>query len=157
MTSVPGWPTCTRTSQGLPADGQPAGWALAVYFSVRAAGAAAAAPRGRRALAALAASRGEDRQQPLAALVTARWALGAVSAFGARHQALEDGGCQVGRVSWRGAHLPRQPRPALAWLSFRDVPDLLAERGLVVSHEAIRQWCATFGPAYAAGGRPRRA
>jgi putative transposase len=42
-------------------------------------------------------------------------------------------------------------------LSFRDVQDLLAERGIVVSHEAIRQWCATFGPAYAAGLRQRRA
>ncbi len=34
-------------------------------------------------------------------------------------------------------------------LSFRDVEDLLAERGLTVSYEAIRQWCRTFGPQYA--------
>ncbi len=31
-------------------------------------------------------------------------------------------------------------------LSFRDVEDLLAERGVTVSCETIRQWCQTFGP-----------
>ena len=30
-------------------------------------------------------------------------------------------------------------------LSFRDVEDLLAERGIIVSYETIRQWCAKFG------------
>ena len=34
-------------------------------------------------------------------------------------------------------------------LSFRDVEDLLAERGITVSYEAIRSWCWKFGPAYA--------
>ncbi len=34
-------------------------------------------------------------------------------------------------------------------LSFRDVEDLLAERGITVTYEAIRQWCRTFGPQYA--------
>ncbi len=34
-------------------------------------------------------------------------------------------------------------------LSFRDVEDLLAERGMIVSYESIRQWCRKFGPAYA--------
>jgi len=34
-------------------------------------------------------------------------------------------------------------------LSFRDVEDLLAERGISVSYESIRQWCNTFGPEYA--------
>ena len=34
-------------------------------------------------------------------------------------------------------------------LSFRDVEDLLAQRGITVSYEAIRQWCHTFGPRYA--------
>ena len=31
-------------------------------------------------------------------------------------------------------------------LSFRDVEDLLAERGVTVSYETIRPWCHTFGP-----------
>ena len=34
-------------------------------------------------------------------------------------------------------------------LSFRDVEDLLAERGVTVSYEAIRSWCRKFGPACA--------
>src|SRR5919107_1206292 len=34
-------------------------------------------------------------------------------------------------------------------LSFRDVEDLLAERGIIVSYETIRQWCEKFGPGYA--------
>ena len=36
-------------------------------------------------------------------------------------------------------------------LSFRDVQDLLAERGVVVSHESVRQWCTKFGATFAAG------
>ena len=35
-------------------------------------------------------------------------------------------------------------------LSHRDVEDLLAERGIQVSYEAIRLWCNKFGPKYAA-------
>jgi putative transposase len=34
-------------------------------------------------------------------------------------------------------------------LSFRDVEDLLAQRGITVSYESIRHWCETFGLAYA--------
>ena len=34
-------------------------------------------------------------------------------------------------------------------LSHRDVEELLAERGIRVSYEAIRLWCRKFGPAYA--------
>jgi transposase-like protein len=41
-------------------------------------------------------------------------------------------------------------------LSCRDVEDLLAERGLDVSYETIRQWVAKFGPAFAARLRRRR-
>ena len=41
-------------------------------------------------------------------------------------------------------------------LSFRDAEDLLAQRGVIVSYETIRQWCRTFGPAYARGLRRRR-
>ena len=29
-------------------------------------------------------------------------------------------------------------------LSFREVEELLAERGAIVSYEAVRQWCLTF-------------
>jgi putative transposase len=34
-------------------------------------------------------------------------------------------------------------------LSYRDGEDLLAERGLIVSNEAIRQWVLKFGPVIA--------
>ncbi len=34
-------------------------------------------------------------------------------------------------------------------LSHRDIEDLLAERGIVVSYESIRLWCNKFGPRYA--------
>ena len=33
-------------------------------------------------------------------------------------------------------------------LSHRDIEDLLAERGISVSREAIRLWCITFGAIY---------
>ena len=33
-------------------------------------------------------------------------------------------------------------------LSHRDIEDLLAERGIAVSYEAIRLWCAKFGPEF---------
>ncbi len=41
-------------------------------------------------------------------------------------------------------------------VSFRDVEDLLAQRGITVTYETIRQWCRTFGPAYARTLRRRR-
>ena len=41
-------------------------------------------------------------------------------------------------------------------LSFRDVEDLLAERGIIVSYETIRSWCNKFGPAYARSIKKRR-
>ena len=34
-------------------------------------------------------------------------------------------------------------------LSHRDIEDLLAERGITVSREAIRLWCIKFGALYA--------
>jgi hypothetical protein len=41
-------------------------------------------------------------------------------------------------------------------LSFRDVEDLLVERGIVVSYETIRSWCNKFGPVYARSIKKRR-
>jgi len=34
-------------------------------------------------------------------------------------------------------------------LSFREVEELLAERGVTVTYESVRQWCQKFGPDYA--------
>jgi putative transposase len=41
-------------------------------------------------------------------------------------------------------------------LSFRDVEDLLAERGLDVSYETVRRWVLKFGPSFAKELRRRR-
>jgi putative transposase len=41
-------------------------------------------------------------------------------------------------------------------LSFRDVEELLAQRGVVVSYETVRQWCLKFGQTYANELRRRR-
>ena len=36
-------------------------------------------------------------------------------------------------------------------LSYRDVEDLLAERGLDISYETVRSWVLKFGPVFARG------
>src|SRR3954453_13895457 len=41
-------------------------------------------------------------------------------------------------------------------LSYRDVEELLAERGLAVSYETVRRWVRKFGPAIARRLRQRR-
>jgi putative transposase len=41
-------------------------------------------------------------------------------------------------------------------LSYRDVEDLLAERGLDVSYEMVRRWVLKFGPVFARELRHRR-
>ncbi len=41
-------------------------------------------------------------------------------------------------------------------LSYRDVEELLAERGVVVTYETVRQWCRKFGQTYANALRRRR-
>ena len=57
--------------------------------------------------------------------------------------------------SYRGYRFPPEIISHAVWLyhrlclSFRDVEDLLAERGIMVTYEAIRLWCLKFGPKYA--------
>ncbi len=41
-------------------------------------------------------------------------------------------------------------------LSYRDVQELLFKRGVDVSHETVRVWCATFGPDLAEALRHRK-
>ena len=58
------------------------------------------------------------------------------------------------RSSYRGYRFPSEIISHAVWLyyrfslSLRDVEDLLAERGLIVSYETIRQWCRKFGNEY---------
>ena len=42
-------------------------------------------------------------------------------------------------------------------LSYRNVEELLAERGIAVSYETVRRWCRKFGQPFADGVRRRRA
>ena len=57
--------------------------------------------------------------------------------------------------SHRGHRFPREIISHAVWLyhrfslSLRDVEELLAKRGITVTHESIRQWCGKFGPEYA--------
>ncbi len=41
-------------------------------------------------------------------------------------------------------------------LSFREVEEMLAERGVTVTYEAVRQWCLKFGATFAKKLRHRR-
>jgi putative transposase len=41
-------------------------------------------------------------------------------------------------------------------LSYRDVEELMAARGVVLTYEAVRYWCRKFGQAYANALRRRR-
>ena len=65
-------------------------------------------------------------------------------------------------LSYHGYRFPPEIISHAVWLyhrfclSFRDVEDLLAERGVTVSYEAIRRWCQTFGLDYARRLRRRR-
>ena len=64
--------------------------------------------------------------------------------------------------SYRGYRFPAEIISHAVWVyhrfgvSFRDVEDLLAERGVTVTYESIRQWCLTFGLEYARRLRRRR-
>ena len=65
-------------------------------------------------------------------------------------------------ASYHGYRFPPEIISHAVWLyhrfclSFRDTEDLLAQRGITVSYETIRQWCRTFGPAYARRLRRRQ-
>jgi putative transposase len=65
-------------------------------------------------------------------------------------------------LSYHGYRFPPEIISHAVWLyhrfslSFRDAEDLLAQRGITVTYETIRQWCLTFGPAYARTLRRRR-
>jgi IS30 family transposase len=58
-------------------------------------------------------------------------------------------------LSYAGYRFPPEIIQHAIWLylrftlSFRDVEELLAERGIDVSHETIRRWVAVFGPTIA--------
>ncbi|MDX3130893.1 IS6 family transposase [Streptomyces europaeiscabiei] len=64
--------------------------------------------------------------------------------------------------SYKGHRYPVEIISHCVWLyfrfppSFREVEELMLERGVVVSYETIRRWCLKFGQAYANSLRRRR-
>jgi transposase-like protein len=66
------------------------------------------------------------------------------------------------KISYSGYRFPPVIIQQAIWLyarftlSFRDVEDLLAERGITVSYETVRRWVNHFGSAIAADLRKRR-
>ena len=72
------------------------------------------------------------------------------------------GGVSTARASYKGHRYPVEIINHCVWLyfrfplSFREVEELMLVRGVVVSYETIRRWCAKFGQAYANQLRRRR-
>ena len=68
----------------------------------------------------------------------------------------------MNQISYKRHRFPTEIIQHTVWLycrftlSFRDVADLLAERGLDVSYESVRCWVLKFGTAYARKIRRRR-
>ena len=66
------------------------------------------------------------------------------------------------KLSYSGYRFPPEIIQHAIWLylrftlSFRDVEDLLAERGIMISYETVRRWVNHFGPVIAADLRKRR-
>jgi len=62
----------------------------------------------------------------------------------------------------KGHRFPAQIISHCVWLyvrfplSFRDVEEMMLARGVMVTHETIRQWCHKFGQTFANGLRRRR-
>ena len=62
---------------------------------------------------------------------------------------------KIRRSLYYGHRYPRDVISHAVWiyyrfsLSLREVEDLLAKRGILVSYETIRRWCRKFGPEYA--------
>ena len=58
----------------------------------------------------------------------------------------------MAQLSYRRYRLPASMIQRAIWLylrftlSYRDVEDLLAERGLDITHETVRRWVLKFGP-----------
>lgn len=64
--------------------------------------------------------------------------------------------------SYKGHRYPVEIVNHCVWLyfrfplSFREVEEMMLERGVLVSYETIRRWCAKLGQAYANQMRRRR-
>ncbi|MFC7738255.1 hypothetical protein ACFQX4_21065 [Roseomonas sp. GCM10028921] len=65
-------------------------------------------------------------------------------------------------ATYPGYRFPAEVMHSAVWLyhvfslSLRDIELILAERGVVVSHESVSRWCLRFGADFAAKLRKRR-
>jgi len=65
--------------------------------------------------------------------------------------------------SYKGFRFPAEIISHCVWLyyrfplSLREVQEMMLARGIILSHETVRQWCAKFGQTYANALRRRRA
>lgn len=63
---------------------------------------------------------------------------------------------------YRGFRFPPEIIGHCVWLyfrfslSFRDIEEIMAEQGVIVTYETIRQWCLKFGQEYANALKKRR-
>jgi putative transposase len=66
------------------------------------------------------------------------------------------------RSPYRGYRFPPEIISYCVWLyfrfsvSYRDIEELMSERGVTVTYETIRAWCYKFGQDYAKRIRARR-
>ena len=68
----------------------------------------------------------------------------------------------TGAPSYKGFRFPAEIIGHCVWLyhrfplSFREIEEMMLARGIILSHETVRQWCAKFGQTYANALRRRR-
>jgi putative transposase len=68
---------------------------------------------------------------------------------------------EANRISLPSTSLPAEIISHCVWLyfrfavSFRDVEEMLAMRGIALSYETVREWCLKFGQTYANNLRRR--
>src|SRR5207253_7938400 len=86
---------------------------------------------------------------PLVGTAWSSWGVVRITNWSAREPAVAS---YMTDISYRGHRFPPIVIQHAVWLylrftlSYRDVEELLAERGLDVSYEAVRSWVLKFGP-----------
>jgi transposase, IS6 family len=93
---------------------------------------------------------------------TVAFAMAALEQRGCRHENLPSSLCSSSTVCLRRlplptrGHRPRDPLVPTLGLSYRDVEELLAERGVEVDHVTVYRWVQRFTPLLTEAARPCR-
>jgi hypothetical protein len=78
-------------------------------------------------------------------------------------EAMNTSPCVLSAGLYKGHRFPAEIISHCVWLyfrfclSYRDVEEMMVERGIAVSYESVREWCLKFGGAYAKRIRSRGA